>query len=355
MRLWKIILSSCFMVLISPVCRAGDGICHTRYGVYTYDLNLNGAKIPAEANKAGTEVRDLKDLTSSQTYEISCDCLTHFSSTFRNVYYTARSPLSIDTTKNGYTYYTLNDNLSIATSVKVHGRGLIAVPFEAESNVVQVGTECYTDTVEGGFATLDTGSEVTVSFLINKPFVGQVAIPGSIVANLYGGLDANSSVASTDKLAEIRIVGDIVAPQSCEIDSGQVIEVNFGKIPVADFSITQGTAAAGHKVTKTVQVKCTGMLDENIVYSTFNADPVDSRANMMKVLGNDDVGIMIYDKWDQMVKVTGGKMDMDMGVNNAGAETNSLTFSAAPASATGARPQPGTFEAYATITLEITN
>lgn len=97
---------------------------------------------------------------------------------------------------------------------------------------------CYTDTVEGNLATLYTGSEVKVSFLINKPFVGQVAIPGTIVANLYGGLDASSSTASTDKLAEVRIVGDIVAPQSCEIDSGQVIEVNFGKIPVADFSTT---------------------------------------------------------------------------------------------------------------------
>ncbi|ECY6091159.1 fimbrial protein StgD, partial [Salmonella enterica subsp. enterica serovar Enteritidis] len=126
MRLWTIILSSCFMVLISPVCRAGDGICHTDKGTYIYDLNLNNAKIPAEKNKAGTEVRDLETLTSSQSYLVSCSCLTHFSSIFRNIYYTARSPLSIDTTKNGYTYYTLNDNLSIATSIKVHGRGLIA-------------------------------------------------------------------------------------------------------------------------------------------------------------------------------------------------------------------------------------
>ncbi|MGU3791926.1 fimbrial protein [Enterobacter roggenkampii] len=44
---------------------------------------------------------------------------------------------------------------------------------------------------------------------------------------------------------------------------------------------------------------------------------------------------------------------MDRGENNNGAENNSLTFSAAPASATGAQPKPGTFEAYATVTLEI--
>ena len=77
------------------------------------------------------------------------------------------------------------------------------------------------------------------------------------------------------------------------------------------------------------------MLDENIVYSTFHGDPVDADATMMKVNGNDDVGIVVYDKWDRQVSVNGGRMDMDRGENNNGAENNSLTFSAAPASATG--------------------
>ncbi len=51
MRLWTIILFSCFMVLISPVCRAGDGICHAVKGTYIYNLNLNDARIPAEKIK----------------------------------------------------------------------------------------------------------------------------------------------------------------------------------------------------------------------------------------------------------------------------------------------------------------
>lgn len=95
------------------------------------------------------------------------------------------------------------------------------------------------------------------------------------------------------------------------------------------------------------------MSNENIVYSSLHADPVDSDALMMKVNGNDDVGIVIYDKWNRQVNVNGGRMDMDQGVNNDGAQSNSLTFTAAPASATGAQPKPGTFEAWATITLEI--
>lgn len=177
--------------------------------------------------------------------------------------------------------------------------------------------------------------------------------PGTIVADLYGGLDAASSTSSTEKMAEIKIAGDIVVPQNCEIAPGQTLEIDFGKIPAPEFSATKGTAVTSHKVKKTIQVQCTGMLDENIVYSTFHGDPVDADATMMKVNGNDDVGIVVYDKWDRQVSVNGGRMDMDRGENNNGAENNSLTFSAAPASATGAQPKPGTFEAYATVTLEI--
>ncbi|HGY3718665.1 TPA: fimbrial protein StgD [Citrobacter gillenii] len=358
MRLWITVLFSFFMMLITPLCRASDGVCHPTNGTANiYNLNLNGVKIPAEKNKSGTEARDLDVLKSSGKYKAHCDCLTHFTTLYSDIYYTARSPLSINTTRSGYTYYTLNNNLSIATSIHVQGRGYVAVPFEGQENNQVSSGYCFTSATshDGEDITLETGTEVEISFLINEPFIGKVTIPSTIVADLYGGLDASSSIASTDRLAEIRILGDITVPQNCEIAPGQNLVVDFKQIEAASFSANKGEAITSNKVTKTILVQCTGMADENIVYSTFKADPVDSDAMMMKVNGNDDVGIVVYDKWGQIVNVNGGSMDMDMGANNKGEENNSLTFSAAPASATGARPKPGTFEAYATITLEIKN
>lgn len=357
----KLGLKSLFVVLTllfsawSKAALPGDGICHAVGGTYLYNLNVNNQQIPADKNKAGMEIRDLETLTSPTTYKVECNCLTRYSTVFREIYYTATSPLNADTTRNGYTYYRLNDNLSIATSIHVLGRNFIPVPFSAEQNRVISGMYCAANGVEGSQAILDTGSEIKLSFLVNKPFIGKVTVPGTIVADLYGGIDTQSSLASTEKLAEIRISGDIVAPQSCEIASGQSLEIDFGKIPATAFSAVQGTPVSSHKVTKTILVQCTGIRDENIVYSSFHADPVDSSATIMKVNGNDDVGIVIYDKADRVVTVNGGSMSMDRGPNNQGAETNSLTFSAAPASATGAQPRPGTFDAYATITLEIAN
>ncbi|EHK4177556.1 TPA: fimbrial protein, partial [Escherichia coli] len=54
------------------------------------------------------------------------------------------------------------------------------------------------------------------------------------------------------------------------------------------------------------------------------------------------------------INVNGGELPTDMGKSNVfGEKAGSVTFSAAPASLTGARPAPGTFTATATITIEI--
>ena len=83
---------SALIIFMTPVCKAyttGDGICHSEGGAYIYNLNLNGQSIPADKNKAGTEIRDLETLSSSTSYKAQCNCLTHYSTGFRQIYYTA--------------------------------------------------------------------------------------------------------------------------------------------------------------------------------------------------------------------------------------------------------------------------
>ncbi|WP_250148742.1 fimbrial protein, partial [Escherichia coli] len=60
------------------------------------------------------------------------------------------------------------------------------------------------------------------------------------------------------------------------------------------------------------------------------------------------------DKNNKEIKVNGGELPTDMGKSTVyGEKSGSVTFSAAPASLTGARPAPGQFTATATITVEI--
>ncbi len=72
----------------------------------------------------------------------------------------------------------------------------------------------------------------------------------------------------------------------------------------------------------------------------------------MVATDNADVGIKIYNKSNAEVSVNNGKLPADMGNTTIfGRKNGSVTFSAAPASFTGARPQPGVFNATATDDL----
>ncbi|ECG5958018.1 fimbrial protein [Salmonella enterica] len=346
---------------INSYCLAGGhplGVCYTTLGAHEYNLNLNGYEVTGEHNEAGYETPEEK-LSSSGSYKVRCQCANpgERGNVFYDVYYTARVPSLVpDTTKGNRHYYTINENLSVASSIEVLGRGFIPVPFEAEPNRSDNSGNCDgVDDFTGNPATLVTGSHVKVSFLINKPFIGQVTVPASIVAQLYGGINAEASTRSTEILAKVYIAGDIIVPQTCEVTAGQVINIDFGKIPMNEFSSTQGEAIGSRKITKKVEVQCTGMESENIVYSSFHADSAGSDVSMVGTT-NEDVGVAIFDKWGNRVNVNGGAMDMDMDqIGRDGKTAGALNFSAAPASATGRRPEPGTFTADATITLEIKN
>ncbi|MDS0937596.1 fimbrial protein, partial [Enterobacter hormaechei] len=167
-----------------------------------------------------------------------------------------------------------------------------------------------------------------------------------------------SSVLATDygnKLADVFIQGDITAPQECEVNGGQIIEVDFGKISASSFSSVAGTGLSDKKIPIKASVRCTGMSSGQDVEVSLHATQAGAFSTMIETT-NQDVGIKVYDEFNQEVDVNGGRMETDMGTRSRlGVETGEFNFSAAPASATGARPEPGTFTATATITMEIKN
>ncbi|HEA3614059.1 TPA: fimbrial protein, partial [Escherichia coli] len=108
-------------------------------------------------------------------------------------------------------------------------------------------------------------------------------------------------------------------------------------------------------ITKTVTIECEnlGILNTDDISTSFYATEPNTD-NSMVVTSNPNVGIKIYDKNNNEIKVNGGELPTDMGKSTVyGEKSGSVTFSAVPASLTGARPAPGSFTATATITIEI--
>ncbi|ECG8591997.1 fimbrial protein [Salmonella enterica subsp. salamae] len=326
---------------------AAGTYCEADGGVHHSILVFSGTKISAAQNKAGQTIS--QNVDNGEQYKGVCHCNRDYS----YIYYSAEDNPALEktTSRSNVQYYNLNEYLDVGLSIKVLGRGFINVPFTNKPNNPDGS---YTCTDNKNTTTFTSGSDAIIYFYVKEPFIGTVTIPSTLLASLYA---TTSSVSSghTNKLSDVSIRGDITAPQECIINGGQTIEVDFGKIPASEFSTTPGTAITNRKIPITASVKCTGMATGQDVDVSLHATQAGSLPTVIETT-NADVGIKMYDEYNHEVDVNGGRMETDMGARSRqGAEDGEFNFSAAPASATGARPQPGTFDANVTITMEIKN
>ncbi|MER3171395.1 fimbrial protein [Salmonella enterica subsp. enterica serovar Chester] len=359
MNRWHCIgCATLFFIGLSSAYAETSGTCATTTGMHTLSLNFPLTEINAQNNVSGTTLMDIANATSSDSYSIKCECDTsHRNGTFHEIFYTADPApgMVYDQTINGLSFYYLNEYVDVGTKIYVLNAGYTGVPFEHVSNqTTTTNHTCHGSSSSAVSINLQTGTDAQLSFHIKKSLNGSVVIPATDVAILYANISSGSTRG--DIIAKVRISGSLRAPQSCTIGEQDIV-FNFDTIPASEFSSTVGQAITSRKMTKTVDVVCTGMGDERTqgVDISFLATESDSD-NTMVMTSNDDVGIKIYNKNNAEINVNNGILPTDMEKTSVlGRKTGSVTFSAAPASLTGARPEPGPFTATATLTIEFTN
>lgn len=359
------LIYSCFfsagLVLVNlPLGYAATaGTCASTTGTHVLNLSFPQTKINAQNNVAGKTLIDVANATASDSYKIKCECdVAHRTGAFHEIYYTADPApgMTYDTNRSGLAFYYLNEYVDVASKIYVLNAGYTGVPFEHVSNQSVTknhtcnGTMSSASTIE-----LQTGTDASLSFYIKRSINGTVIIPATDIAILYAGI--SNDTPRGDVIAKVRISGSLSAPQSCTINADQAIDINFDTIPASDFSSTIGQAITSRKITKTVDVECTGLGDDRTqgVDVSFTGTER-STDDSMVATSNEDVGIKVYNKNGTEINVNNGVLPTDMGSTSIlGHKNGSVTFSAAPASLTGSRPKPGTFTASATLTIEFTN
>ncbi|ECC3254928.1 fimbrial protein [Salmonella enterica subsp. enterica] len=335
---------------------APTNMCTANGGTFHSTLPFYGKNISVTQNREGNLV-DFETDNGGQ-YAANCTCVTHNSGTFDHIYYTSVMSAALgETTRtmNRVNYYHLNDNLDVGLGIEIYGRGYVNAPFSYVMNS-HPSFEYYNckDGYSGVFS-FDSGSKAKIYFYITQAFIGTITIPPTLIARLYATINSTASIDYSQPVADIYIAGDITAPQECTINGGQVIEVDFGKIPASEFSSTPGTALSDRKIPVKASVSCTGMADGQDVEVLLHATQAGSLPTVIETT-NPDVGIKMYDEYNKEVDVNGGRMETDMGTRSRlGREEGEFNFSAAPTSATGTRPQPSKFDANVTITMEIKN
>ncbi|MFW1948062.1 fimbrial protein [Acinetobacter bereziniae] len=190
-------------------------------------------------------------------------------------------------------------------------------------------------------------SNLTFRIKVVKPFVGSVSIPSKTMFRVY--VTTTLSDPLRYPVYSISYSGRIIAPQTCSIDSGKILEVKFGDILASEFS-QAGIGNKPHSVnpqTKEVSVQCSNMSAAAVLTLRIEAEQVH---NDMLVSNNADIGFKISDTNNNTLipndlnSVLPFTLDQD--------QHATVSFKAWPISITGQKPAVGPFNSRAYIRID---
>jgi type 1 fimbria pilin len=336
-RLVKLTLGG-LLCLFSVSSFAATGWCTTVGGTKIYNFPFVKLFDNPEDNKAGTYFPRTYEWSLAANYAANCDCTAP-----ANTFYKTVVPGDLTATRdyNGLHYYSLNPYLEVATELYVGGnkRKWIATPFNNEDN--EFPSAC------SGVTNWISGANGYVSLYFTRAFVGQVDIPSTKVLDLYG-TKVSGSYGGVP-MSSVYMSGSVTVPQSCNINAGQVINVNFDNIMSNDIK-TKGDIANGFtpKVVN-MTLACNNISNGVVVSLSFSGEPSGGDPTALKT-DNNDIGVRVRDANGNIVPPENGSLPVTFDYSSQSG-TSSMTL--APMNVTGNPPALGRFNAVATINAEI--
>lgn len=275
----------------------------------------------------------------SSSYYAQCYCSDNWP---HNVtYYKAQPPTKLVVYKKvgNKTYYKINENLAFAMQVYLNGRGYFDVPF-TEPNSGNGNSDHCTSTRAA------SGASGSVDLLIIKPFIGSQNIPTENLIEFYGSV-VNGSFGSIP-LAVISMAGSVTVQQSCEVNAGNSVQINFGDMYNGNFK-GQGSKPEGVN-SKTIQLgyKC-HMISKGMDVKMRFTGQSDSQYSTAFATTNPDIGVVIEDGNGNLIAPNTGSLPMTVDYDTQTGSVNIITY---PVSTTGNIPVVGQFTSRATVVVD---
>ncbi|HAS1309934.1 TPA: long polar fimbrial protein LpfD [Enterobacter bugandensis] len=327
------------------------GPCSPNGGTHEFSANISQTITDTSRNVSGSIFPDFYSWSLSGGYQATCECPPGTEG--MAIYYSAKSPLTPGHTEGTDQYYVVNNNIQINAKIWVAGgHGLSAVPF---TNLdVLAGNGRGACDVDGAPLTFVTGATGAMSLYINKPFVGQLDIPSTKIAELYASKKAN--VYGSTPMASVYLSGQITVPQGCELSSGSTLEIPFGEFKASDFKDRKGQIAKNATIfTKELQFKCTNISDGVKIFLHIEGMPNANDSNAID-MGNPDIGAVIKGENGKILVPNDINANQELSVTTLVDETHrtaSAKISAYPISTTGKLPAAGEFEGIATMRIDV--
>ncbi|MEO3990137.1 fimbrial protein BcfD [Pseudocitrobacter cyperus] len=311
-------------------------ICQNATGTPTsvdYDLTTT---LTAAQNQVGNTVQLLR----SQDVNVQAICPADMGGTgitYRS--YATQYPV-VEVVGN-WKYLQLDpDYLEGAMEIEDSSAGNFYPPI----NYVQMG---YDNNVDRGTPFYVHDSNLVFQLKIVKPFVGTVNISPKTMFSVY--VTTTPSDALSSVVYNIVYSGSITVPQSCEINAGQTVLVDFGSLYSGDFIRAGQKPVTVRAKTFRVPVKCSGVDSQVNLSMRLEATP-DSHFTQAIASDNPDVGVVVTDSQGTILTPNDAGSVIPFVTDDMG--NASLTMQAYPVSTTGQTPAEGQFTSLASLRVD---
>jgi len=349
-------LAICLLIAAINMAHAYTGWCSPDTGsAYQYHYTFgNITVLDVNKNVAGFLFPKAYQWNLGGAYAASCDCdpVEEMANHYADSYFSSQTQLPLGHTDGSYQFYKINDYLEVAADVWVEGYRTEYVPLPW-NNISNYLSQNHTFPIASGSCkgstlpvmTWQTGNKGRMKIYISKPFVGStfvdnvkiVDIYGSTVSGSYGGIP----------LSSVYINGTITAPQNCEINAGQMVTVDFGKIWAGEFTTKGQRPNSTTPKNVSVPIKCNNIAAFANLTLRIESEPSAETPEAIKT-NNPDVGVEILDDNGHLLLPNTGLVPFSVDENFEA----TVTFKAVPVSTTGNTPASGLFQAQAYIRID---
>lgn len=254
-------------------------------------------------------------------------------------YFKAESSLPLYTQQGTKNFYKINDELAAAIRIEIKGQGQVDVPFEI-NNIGDSADKC------NDHLSYSSGAVGSLDLMIIKPFIGIIPIQQTVLANLYSSLIPK--IYGPIPISQVQINGHVTVNQSCEINAGNSIQVDFGDMYNGNFK-GKGTKPEGVN-SKTIQLgyKCNLVSKGMDVNMRFTGQSDSNYPNAFST-NNPDIGVIIQDGSGNPIQPNTGTIPMTVDYDT---QTGSVDITTYPVSTTGNIPVVGQFTSRATVVVD---
>lgn len=309
--------------------------CKTDTGnPFTYQYNFN---FGSDQNFVG-HTTNWKELRATGNYYVRGECQPA-----NTTFWSARSASGVTaafTESNGTVWHDIpnNDYIQVASQIfiwnRINGGGFNHVPFSNRSN--DCAGRC-------AVAPAASGGRSQVNLRIKKRFIGSSFIVSQPIAYLYATQGTAGGVGTTPMVI-LNLTAEMTVPQKCDINAGQVINIDFGNLSTQVFKDT----AVGRKPElapireRTFSIQCNNVDAAALLSVRIETS---SAQNNIILSNNPDVGFILADQNNNELQPNNINSHIPFKLQSNSNPRADIAIKSWPVSSTGKTPKAGNVKA----------